>query len=225
MIDDDKALRTYRRFNVRAAYRGLTGAACIAALACLFVSTPSQAQQRPLLTHHVRAAVVNGQAHPVGPLPMERHLQLSISLPLRNQAALKAFLKDLYDPKSPSYRKYLTVKQFTDRFGPTPGDYAAVIRFAKANGMAVTETSPNRVLINVDASVAEINKTFHVTMGIYQHPTEPRTFYAPDREPSVDLAIPLWHITGLDDFSPPPDGNSKRWPRARGRAVTFSAAI
>jgi len=42
-----------------------------------------------------------------------------------------------------------------------------------------------------------------VTMGVYQHPTEGRMFYAPDREPTADLAAPLWHITGLDNFSIP----------------------
>ena len=39
--------------------------------------------------------------------------------------------------------------------------------------------------------------------GVYRHPTEDRTFYAPDREPSADLSVRLWHIAGLDDFSSP----------------------
>lgn len=38
---------------------------------------------------------------------------------------------------------------------------------------------------------------------MYQHPTENRTFFAPDREPTVDLSVPLWHIGGLDNFSIP----------------------
>jgi len=42
-----------------------------------------------------------------------------------------------------------------------------------------------------------------VSMGVYQHPTEDRTFYAPDREPSVPLPFPLWHISGLDNYSIP----------------------
>lgn len=49
-----------------------------------------------------------------------------------------------------------------------------------------------------------------MTIRIYQHPTEPRTFYGPDREPSVELGVPLWHITGLDNFSlPRPAGLSQ----------------
>ena len=40
-------------------------------------------------------------------------------------------------------------------------------------------------------------------MGVYQHPAENRTFYAPDREPTLDLPFPLWHISGLDNYSIP----------------------
>jgi subtilase family serine protease len=52
-------------------------------------------------------------------------------------------------------------------------------------------------------SVASIEKAFHVQLGVYQHPRENRTFYAPDREPSVDLGIQLWHVDGLENYSIP----------------------
>jgi kumamolisin len=47
-------------------------------------------------------------------------------------------------------------------------------------------------------------------MGVYQHPTENRSFYAPDREPTIDLPFQLWHVGGLDNFSiPHPAGLSR----------------
>ena len=51
--------------------------------------------------------------------------------------------------------------------------------------------------------MAAIQTAFHVSMGVYQHPTENRTFYAPDREPTVGLPFPLWHVSGLDNYSIP----------------------
>jgi len=51
--------------------------------------------------------------------------------------------------------------------------------------------------------VAAIQTAFHVSMGVYQHPTENRIFYAPDREPTVGLPFPLWHVSGLDNYSIP----------------------
>jgi hypothetical protein len=172
------------------------------AFTSLLFSSPSPAQQ-PLMTHHTRDAVIHRQAPFIRALPATQRLKLAIMLPLRNQGELNDLLRNLNDPESPQYHRYLSVRQFTDRFGPTASDADAVVRFAQANGMTVTRTTPNRMVVDVWASVASIEKAFHVKMGVYQHPTEKRTFYAPDREPSADLNVRLWHITGLDDFSPP----------------------
>ena len=57
--------------------------------------------------------------------------------------------------------------------------------------------------VQLEGSVTSIETAFNVSMGVYQHPTENRTFYAPDREPTVDLPFPLWHISGLDNYSIP----------------------
>ena len=69
--------------------------------------------------------------------------------------------------------------------------------------------------VQVEGSVATIETAFNVTMGVYQHPTENRTFYAPDREPTVDLPFPLWHISGLDNYSiPHPCSSAERLRKA-----------
>ena len=65
-------------------------------------------------------------------------------------------------------------------------------------------TSRNRMNVDViGIGGRRIEKAFHLTMGVYQHPTENRTFYAPDREPTPNLAVQLWHISGLDNYSIP----------------------
>jgi hypothetical protein len=51
--------------------------------------------------------------------------------------------------------------------------------------------------------VADVGRTLHVTMQTYQHPTENRVFYAPDTEPTLDLAAPILQISGLDNYSRP----------------------
>jgi subtilase family serine protease len=169
----------------------------------LLVNFVCQAQAVPLMTRHVREAVRTGQARSVGHLPATQTMRLVLVLPLRNQAELENFLQELYDPSSTSYRQFLTVEEFTARFGPTPEDYDAVIHFAEANGLTVVGTSRNRLNLDVSGSVENIEQALHVTMGVYQHPSENRTFYAPDREPTPYLSVQLWHITGLDNYSIP----------------------
>jgi len=191
----------------------------------LFAVMVCYAQSPGLLTRHVREVTMNGQARSVGRLPGTQSMRLVLALPLRNQAELDKFLQELYDPSSPSYRHFLTVKEFTARFGPTQEDYDAVIRFAETSGLKIVGTSRNRLNVDVTGSVATIEQTLHVTLGLYQHPTENRTFYAPDREPTPDLSVQLWHIAGLDNYSIPRPALRRRDPddvRARPNATIGS---
>lgn len=162
---------------------------------------------------------------PAGRLPSAKRLELAIGLPLRHQAQLAQLLRQLYDPASPQFHQFLTPEQFAQRFGPSPEDYQALIAFAKASGLSVTRTYPNRALLDVSGRVADIETAFHLTLRVYGHPTEARTFYAPDAEPSLDLAIPVLTIGGLDNYIVPRPMNLKsasRRQRADGRSLAGS---
>ena len=176
----------------------------VLAFAWCGVCNISQAQESlQVLNHSVRPAVQSGRAELVGRLPPEQTLQLTLVLPLRNQAALTALLGRLYDPSSPDYRHFLSVDEFTEQFGPTSNDYQAVADFAQANGFTVTGTPANRLIVPISGSVEQINAAFHVSMNVYRHPTEDRTFFSPDREPSLNLSVAVKHIAGLNNFSIP----------------------
>lgn len=131
-------------------------------------------------------------------------MQLALSLPLRNQAELDQLISELYDEHSPNYHKYLSVEQFTERFGPTQADYQAVIGWAKANGLRITKTTRNRRIIDAEAPVSAINRAFHVVETEYADSASKRTFFAPDREPMTSgLSIALLFAEGLDNYSLP----------------------
>jgi kumamolisin len=155
------------------------------------------------MTHHVRDEVRNGKAQINGHLPNNQVLQLDMVLPLRDPAGLKAFLADVYNPKSPNYRQFLTPAEFTSRFGPTVEDYETVLRFARTYGLEVVGGSRDGMEVQVKGTVANIEAAFHVNLETYRHPTEERTFFSPDREPALDLSFNLWHISGLDNYSIP----------------------
>jgi kumamolisin len=162
-------------------------------------------------THHVRQATKNGTAPLVGHLPSSQSMRIVLTLPLRNQEELDQFLQEVYDPNSPTYRHFLTVDEFTARFGPTQEDYDALIDFANEHGLNVVATSRNRLNLDVEGPVASIEGALHIKMGVYKHPEEQRNFFAPDREPTVNLPFQLWHVSGLDNFSiPRPAGLHKR---------------
>lgn len=150
------------------------------------------------LTGHVPAVV--SQLSPKGLLPATTNINLAIGLPLRNREGLTNLLQQMYDPASPGYHQYLTPEQFTERFGPTAEDYQKVIDFSKANGMVVTGTHPNRMLLDVSGKVSDIQNAFHVTLHTYAHPTESRDFFAPDADPFLDASLPIINVSGLDSY-------------------------
>jgi subtilase family serine protease len=164
-------------------------------------SSTSQAQElRPVMTSHVPEEVASGIAPLIGHLPAQQRLSLAISLPLRNQDQLEMFLEDLYNPDSPNYRHYLSPSQFAARFGASEEDFNAVVQFAQANHLKVVSKNMNRLVVDVEGSVADIEAAFHTSMGVFQHPTEARTFYAPEREPLAAVNASILRVNGLDNF-------------------------
>jgi kumamolisin len=182
-------------------------------------------QAQTCKTHHVREAVRSGQAKAVGRLPQTQTLQLDLVLQLRDEAGLKSFLRDLYNPASPSYRKYLTPQEFTARFGPTQADYDAVVHYAQTHGLQVVGGTRDGMEVQAKGPVSAIESAFHVTLRTYQHPTENRTYYSPDKEPTVDLSFSLWHISGLDNYSLPHPLYEKKSDYAKKHGIQPEAVV
>jgi hypothetical protein len=202
--------RTFAEIAGRWSIRLALAAAMMAAL--LPFAAGAQVAGKQLLHGHVPPAIARFHLQPMNRLPATNRLNLAIGLPLRNQAALDKLLAEIYDPASTNYHRYLTPEQFATQFGPTEQDYQALIQFAKTNGLTVTTTYPNRTLLDVSGSAATVEKVFHVTLSVYQHPTENRTFFAPDTEPSIDFNVTVLHVSGLDNFELPHPANLKKNP-------------
>ena len=202
--------------------RRLYVALCTAAI--LFVME-SEARAQSALTHHARPEVVSGRARFVRPLPAAQSLRLDVVLPLRDQAGLDRFLRDLADPASPSYRHFLSVPEFTARFGPSQEDYDALTRYAISNGFQVVGGSRDGMDLQIEGPVAAIETAFSVRMSVYQHPTEDRTFYSPDREPTAGLPFALWHISGLDNYSIPHPMFVRKSEYAKARGIEPEAVV
>ncbi len=158
----------------------------------------AEAAGHQILKGHVPEAV--STAPLVGPLEDTTKFHLAIGLPPQNQADLENLLKDLYDPRSTLYRKFLTPEEYAMRFGPSESDYQAVADFFRLMGMRVDRTYPNRLLMDVSGTAGDIRRVFHVQMNKYRRP-DGSLFQASDSEPSLDLDISIQHVSGLDNFN------------------------
>jgi uncharacterized repeat protein (TIGR03803 family) len=149
-----------------------------------------------------------------GRVPATNELHLAIGVSLRDPAGLGKFLADVYNPASPNYRHFLKPGEFTARFSATEADYSAVKNFALTNGFKITSESSNRLLLDVTAKAADVERAFHLKLNTFKHPTEAREFFAPDTEPTVDAALALADVQGLSDYSRPHPKSYKMDPKA-----------
>ena len=138
----------------------------------------------------------------IGRVPTSTRIRLAIGLAMAKNAELQAFIKDVYDPASPNYRRFLTPETFTERFAPSAGDYQKVISWAESQHLKVVRTHPNRLLLDVSGTAADVERAMHVNLEMALRPDK-STFFRPDRDPSIDLDVPIQAITGLDDFQRP----------------------
>ncbi len=178
-------------------------------LPLLTAAAPAQeraAVERTLPTTIARAVparVSSGMASRLGATDSNRVLQLSINLPLRNQDQLNALLADLYNPASPRFHKYLSPREFDLSFGPAQADYEALVTWAGNNGFTIKSRTANLRILNVEGTVYTINRALHLALTDYRDTEQNRSFYAPDREPALDLPVSILGIDGLDDADPP----------------------
>jgi hypothetical protein len=184
-------------------------------MVALGLASPLRAEERHILTTQVSAPV---GTHLLRRAPGSESLRVAIGLPLRQREELEKLLRDLYDPRSPLFRHFLTVEQFTERFGPTREDYESVTSFVGRHGLTVARVTANRMVLDVAGPIEGLERAFHVQMGIYQHPLEDRTFFAPNVEPSVEPGIPILSVVGLTDRVRPQ-------PMSLQRGTRDSAAI
>ncbi len=188
--------RMLRRFNGKSMLAAFSLAGLLGPVIGWAEPVATQATAIPeLVASHT--AVLTGRP------PADEVMHLVVSLPLRNMGQLDAALHDIYNPESPNYRHYLSVTEFRDAFGPKVEDYDSAAAFFSQNGFTVSAAAANRYLMDLDGKVSDVERVFHVTIGLYQHPTEDRNFVSPDRLPTIDLKTPIQEVIGLDDFVRP----------------------
>ena len=131
-------------------------------------------------------------------MPRSRSLSRLV-LPLRNQDQLADLLHRLYTKGDPMYGEYLTPDQFTQQFGPTQADYNVVLAFAQAQGLTVTNTSPNRTVVDVVGNAQTVEQAFGLQLHQYQI-AGGRIFRAPSNEPQIPAGLVgrLAAVIGLD---------------------------
>ena len=131
--------------------------------------------------------VAQGTANLVGHYAPTKTLRLAIMLRPPNWAEEQKFLQEVQTKGSPQFHHFLTAEQWNARFAPSVADEQAVVDWAQSQGMQVTYRYANRLIVDVQAPAATLEKAFGVTINSYQ--SDSRTFYSNDRDPQLPSSL------------------------------------
>jgi hypothetical protein len=130
-------------------------------------------------------------------------ITLTVVLKRTDQRGFEKFLEGVQDPRSQTYRQYLSPLEQADRFGPTSQTYQEISEWLDKEGFMLTDGSSNRLTITVRGTRAQAEKSFDVSLNDYR--LDRRIFYANDRDPSVpaDIAPNIQAVIGLTNIAAP----------------------
>jgi subtilase family serine protease len=152
------------------------------------------------LPGHTPSEVLNGVATRVGHYNPDQKLRLVLALRPPHMAEEEQFLAELVTKGSPNFHNFLSSDEWNARFGPSIEDEQKVVDWAQGVGLTVTNRFANRLLVDVEAPAAVIEKVFGVTINNYQLNDE--VDFSNDRDPVIPNSISgiVFSVAGLNSI-------------------------
>ena len=134
-------------------------------------------------------------------------LNLVISVNMSDLKGMESYARQVVDPSSPNYHRFLTPTQVGNTFGATTSTVNSIVSYLKGKGMTITLATKSRTTILATATVKQAETAFGTTLFNYQtkivnEPVGRHQFYAnstPIKLPS-SIASKVARVGGLDDF-------------------------
>ncbi len=133
-----------------------------------------------------------------GRLAADRPVTIALLLPLADAEGAESFATRVSTPGDALFRQYLTPAEFARRFGAPEADYAALVTWARANGLTPGEVYSARTVLPITGSAAAIEAALSVRFNVYIT-GKGTSYFAADRAASLpeDLAPKVSGVAGL----------------------------
>ena len=152
------------------------------------ITRPIDSSVRTTLAGNTNSHIVSGAL--IGALaddtPMD-HMLLSLQRSAQSEAAMRALIDELHDPKSPKFHHWLTPDQFGAQFGPAADDIAQVTAWLESNGFVVNEVARGGTTIDFSGTAAQVNAAFQTSMQRYS--IDGVEYISNDSDPNIPSAL------------------------------------
>ena len=135
----------------------------------------------------------------LGVAPASKVVKFRVGLHQRDAVDAETFVKQVSDPHSPLYGHYLTPAQYHARYSPDGSTVASVGNYLTSSGLRVTGVAAGNQWLDVQGTVAQIDKALGTTMKTYRTPKGQRTAPATDVTLPAAVAGSVSTVAGLAD--------------------------
>ena len=166
----------------------------VALILCVAVSATAATGQ--FITHNTPAYVAT--AKNLGTEDPSKTIEVSIWLKPHNREQMDALAHELYDPKSPNYRHWLTRSQIAERFAPTAEEAKTVQEFFESHNLKVVLIGGDNFFVRARGTVGDVENAFHVQLNNYE--VQGKIIRANASDPYVEGAagVLVRAVSGLD---------------------------
>ncbi len=194
-------------------------AAALLSLLALFVTLPvtfAQAQPADRITKPANRNDLKRIAGSTYPLATKQYDsgRVEASLPMQRMvfvlrpsdlqsAALTNLIEAQKDPKSPSYRHWLTPEQFAAQFGPSQNDLHQITAWLALQGFSVGSIARGQQWIEFSGTAGQVEKAFHTEMHRYVVNNKMHVANASDISIPDALSPVVTSVLSLNDFDKP----------------------
>jgi subtilase family serine protease len=128
-------------------------------------------------------------------------ISFRVALKLRDAAAAEQLARDVSDPASRNYGKYLTASQFNAKYAPSQGTINKVSAYLADAGITVTGVADGNKWLSATGTVAQVNKAFGTVLKTYS--VQGKKLRAPANAVSIpdSLGADVSTVTGLTEDS------------------------
>jgi subtilase family serine protease len=139
------------------------------------------------------------------------HMMLQLQRSPEREAALKIFIDQQHDSKSPNFHKWLTAQEFGQLYGPSEQDIEKVSTWLRSAGFTVHAVYPSKLTVDFSGTAGQVATAFHTE--IHRLSVNGKSHIANMSDPKIPeaLAPAIAGIVSLHDFFPRP----MRRPRAQ----------
>ncbi len=175
----------------------------MAAFSMLLVAVPSTAFASAKASSLVNVAVSStpllSTSQVIGPHAASDSITVGLVLKTSHPDQQKSLLRNLYNPSSSSYHKWLTTGAFDAQFAPAASDVAAATSYLKSHHLQQI-SSPSSTLVLATGSIQNVEAAFHTTLNDYKS-ADGQVFFANSVAPQMpaNVASSIVGILGLNN--------------------------